>query len=223
MLAEAGLDESRRTGLERILAWQSLDDIGAGDLADEDVKKSAGSLRELFATLALYGVADWCRFDVGIVRGLAYYTGPVWEVHDCKGELRAIFGGGRYDRLIGEMGGKPMPSCGFGCGDAVLGILLQARGLTPPPERQADYFVVWNGEGESRGVLPVVCHLRDRGRSTQFDLKGGNMKRQMKKAADAGAQFVVMVGADFATTGRVVLRDMASGEQRDVALEDLGR
>jgi histidyl-tRNA synthetase len=221
MLQEAGLDASRQDGLKRILAWQSLDDIGAGDLAAEDVRTAADTLRSLFVTLAQYGVADWCRFDVGIVRGLAYYTGPVWEVHDLKGEHRAIFGGGRYDRLLGEMGGKPMPACGFGCGDVVLGLLLEERGLRPAPEPAAEFFVVWTGEGDLRSVLPVVRHLRDRGKATQFDLKGGSVKSQMKKAA--AARQVVMVGADFAATGRVVLRNMTSGEQRDVPLADLGR
>jgi histidyl-tRNA synthetase len=222
LLAEAGLEAAQRQGLERILAWQGLDDIDAQERATPEVHAAAEAIKRLFALLADYGIAAWCRFDIGIVRGLAYYTGPVWEVHDRKGELRAIFGGGRYDRLLGDMGGKAMPACGFGCGDVVLGILLDERGLRPEPERSAEYFVASAIEADFPPVLQVVRHLRARNRATQFDLKGGNLKRQMKKAADAGARFVVIVGEKFAASRCVTLRDMSSGDQRDVDLNELG-
>ena len=222
LLAEVGLEAAQRQGLERILAWQGLDDIDAQERATPEVHAAAEAIKRLFALLADYGIAEWCRFDIGIVRGLAYYTGPVWEVHDRKGELRAIFGGGRYDRLLGDMGGKAMPACGFGCGDVVLGILLDERGLRPEPERSAEYFVASAIEADFPPVLQVVRHLRARNRATQFDLKGGNLKRQMKKAADAGARFVVIVGEKFAASRRVTLRDMGSGDQRDVGLNELG-
>jgi histidyl-tRNA synthetase len=222
MLAEAGLEAAQQAGLERILAWRGLEDIAAEELATPEVREAVDGLRRLFDLLAAYGIEEWCRFDIGIVRGLAYYTGPVWEVHDRRGELRAIFGGGRYDRLLGEMGGKAMPACGFGCGDVVLGILLEERGLRPAPEGAAECFVAAAGEPKWADVLKVVRRLRGQGVATQFDLKGGSLKRQMKKAADAGARTVVIVGDDFAATGRVTRRDMASGDQRDVALEELG-
>ena len=221
MMAEAGMEAAQRDGLARMLAWKSLDDIDAQELATPEVQAAVEGLRRLFGLLAAYGIAEWCKFDIGIVRGLAYYTGPVWEVHDVKGEHRAIFGGGRYDRLLAEMGGKAMPACGFGCGDVVLGLLLEERGLRPAAERPAEYFVA--GEGDNwAGILRVVRHLRQRNFATQFDLKGGNLKRQMKKAADAGARFVVIVGPSLAAGGVVTVRDMQSGQQRDVPLESLG-
>ena len=222
LLAEAGLEAQQRQGLERILAWQHLEDIDARELATPEVQAAAESLRRLLALLADYGIAEWCRFDIGIVRGLAYYTGPVWEVHDRKGELRAIFGGGRYDRLLADLGGKPMPACGFGCGDVVLGILLSERGLRPTAEAPAEFFVASGIEESLPQVLQVVRHLRACNRSTQFDLKSGNLKRQMKKAADAGARVVVIVTEEFAKSRRVTLRDMSCGDQRDVGLEELG-
>jgi len=222
LLAEAGLEAQQRQGLERILAWQHLEDIDARELATPEVQAAAESLRRLLALLADYGIAEWCRFDIGIVRGLAYYTGPVWEVHDRKGERRAIFGGGRYDRLLADLGGKPMPACGFGCGDVVLGILLSERGLRPQAEAPAEFFVASGIEESLPQVLQVVRHLRACNRSTQFDLKSGNLKRQMKKAADAGARVVVIVTEEFAKSRRVTLRDMSCGDQRDVGLEELG-
>ncbi len=228
MLAESGLSADQRAGIERMLGWKTLDDIEARELATPEVKAALESLQRLFAHLENYGIAgipnNWCEFDIGIVRGLAYYTGPVWEVHDLKGEHRAIFGGGRYDGLIGGLGGKTMPACGFGCGDVVLGLVLAERGQKPPAESPAEYFVACTEEANEIFVIAAVRHLRGRGLNVQFDLKGGNMKRQMKKAAEAGAKFVVIVGEKFGYTPHVVtLRDMASGEQRDVLLDDLGK
>jgi len=222
MLAEAGLDTRQREGLERVLSWRRLSDIDARERATPEVAAAVESLNRLFELLNDYGVAEWCRFDIGIVRGLAYYTGPVWEVHDRQGEFRAIFGGGRYDRLLADVGGKPMPACGFGCGDVILGLLLEARGLRPEPDRAADYYVVQADAVAWAEVLQVVRHLRGRGHPTQFDLKGGALKRQMKKAADAAARFVVILGDGFAADRRVTIRDMQSGEQRDLPLENLG-
>ena len=218
MLDDAGLKNEERQRLERILAFENLSDFDSIGV----VREPADTLKHLFDLLADYGIADWCRFDIGVVRGLAYYTGPVWEVYDRRGEFRAIFGGGRYDRLLADVGGRPMPACGFACGDAVLGLLLKARGLGPAAQRAAQYFVASAEKGKRSDVLLVVRHLRRRNRATQFDLRGGSLKRQMKKAADAGAQFVAIVTADVAKSRRVTLRDMDSGEQRDVALEELG-
>ena len=222
MLAEAGLAPRQREGLERILSWKSLDDIDARELATQEVHQAVESLKRLLGLLADYGIGEWCRFDIGIVRGLAYYTGPVWEVQDKRGEFRAIFGGGRYDRLLGDLGAKPMPACGFGCGDVVLGLVLAERGLLPEAQPPAEYFVASVSEPVWSDVLAVVRHLRRRGRATQFDLKGGPLKRQMKKAADAGARFVVILGEEWSQRRCVILRDMASGEQRETALEGLG-
>ena len=226
MASDAGLTREHLDRLERLLTWDTVPEIegirSESGWADSPGKAGLDSLKLLFAYLRDYGIAEWCRFDIGIVRGLAYYTGPVWEVHDRKGELRAIFGGGRYDRLLGDMGGKTMPACGFGCGDVVLGILLGERGLRPQTEPAAEFFVASAIEANFAQVLQVVRHLRARNRATQFDLKGGNLKRQMKKAADAGARFVVIVGEDFAASRRVKLRDMSSGDQRDVGLDELG-
>ena len=222
MLAKVGLSEEQRAGLERLLAWQDLSDIDAQERETPEVAEATQSLERLFGHLDACGVRDWCRFDIGIVRGLAYYTGPVWEVHDRRGEFRAVFGGGRYDRLLSDMGGQAMPACGFGCGDAVLGLLLEDRGLLPEMPAAAEFYVASAGKADLRQVLDVVRHLRGRGRAALFDPKGGSLKRQMKKAGDAGARLAVIVGDAFADQRRVTVREMDSGEQRDVTLEDLG-
>ncbi len=221
MLEKAGLDADQREALGRVLDWQGLRDIDEQERSTPDVAETVAGLERLFRHLDAYGIAEWCRFDIGIVRGLAYYTGPVWEVHDRKGTFRALFGGGRYDRLLEDVGGKPMPACGFGCGDAVLGLVLEERGLGPGQSETTEYYVARTGRAEPSAVLEVVRRLRARDRSTLFDLKGGSLRRQMKQAADAGAARVVIVGDAFASSRRVTLRDMRAGEQQEVGLEAL--
>ena len=90
-------------------------------------KESVDELKRLFELLRVMGIAEFCRFDIGIVRGLAYYTGIVFEIFDKGGELRAIGGGGRYDDLLKQFGGPSIPATGFGIGDCVLGILLEEK------------------------------------------------------------------------------------------------
>ncbi|HUU93542.1 MAG TPA: histidine--tRNA ligase [Phycisphaerae bacterium] len=206
MLDEAGLGNEERSRLERVLTFRDLGELDAIG----SVQTPAESLKRLFGLLADYGIADWCRFDIGIVRGLAYYTGPVWEVYDRKGEFRAIFGGGRYDRLLGDVGGQSMPACGFACGDAVLGLLLKERGLGPPEGSETDYYVAaWNPDWPK--VLQMVRHLRSRGKRVQFDLKGGKINRQSKNAISSGARFVVVIGDKEAPWPKVLVRDLRQG------------
>jgi len=221
MLAGAGLSAEHRAALERVLAWEDLADIGPAERADPAVAEAADALGRLFDLLEAYGIAEWCRFDIGIVRGLAYYTGPVWEVHDRRGELRAVFGGGRYDRLLESMGGRPMPACGFGCGDAVLGLLLEARGRVPSPEPPAEYYVAAVPGTAVGDVLRTVRRLRRSGRSALYDPAGGSLRRQMKRANDLGVPFVVIVSEALGREGVVTLRNMATGRQEDVPLDRL--
>merc|ERR1719277_1932532 len=88
-------------------------------------------LEQMTSLCEAYGITDWIIFDASVVRGLAYYTGIVFEAFDRKGKLRAIAGGGRYDKLLETFGGEPLPACGFGFGDAVIVELLKDRNLLP--------------------------------------------------------------------------------------------
>ena len=99
--------------------------------AQADVSAAIGRMDRYLAHLDALGVRDWVDVDLSIVRGLAYYTGVVFELFDARGELRAICGGGRYDNLLKDLGGVDLPALGFGMGDVVLGELLKDRGLMP--------------------------------------------------------------------------------------------
>ena len=167
------------------------------------------------------GFGDYIEFDLRIVRGLAYYTGIVFELFDRRGEMRAICGGGRYDRLLELVGGDPLPAVGFGMGDVVLGDLLRERNLTPEVRPKVDYYIVIIGEEQRELALSIAHANRDRGLSVLYGLRDQAVRKQFTSAGNAGATSVIVLGPDEVARGRAVVRDMASGEEREVSLEEL--
>jgi len=178
-------------------------------------------LRDYVATLRAMGLGDFVEVDLAIVRGLAYYTGIVFELFDRKGELRAICGGGRYDRLLELVGGEPLPAVGFGMGDVVLGELLAERGLVPPYRREVDYFLVVIGEEQRALALGIAHGLREAGRTVMYALREQSVRKQFKAAETEGARRVLVLGPEEAAKGVAVLRDMESGEEREVPLDQV--
>ena len=155
-----------------------------------------------------HGLRDWVRFDLSIVRGLAYYTGIVFELFDRKGEFRAICGGGRYDNLLRDLGGVDHPALGFGMGDVVLGELLRARGLMPSEHRGADFYIAAEEPVTDAEVVRLATSLRQLGASVEYSFKRGALGKQRKAAWSAEAKYILEVRP--ATDGnRVLLRDGA--------------
>ena len=167
------------------------------------------------------GFADWVRLDLSIVRGLAYYTGIVFELFDTKGEFRAICGGGRYDTLLETLGGVDLPALGFGMGDVVLGELLRARGLIPGTPAQTDFWVAGDDESMLPSVMQVAAKIRRRDRSAEYALKPQQLSRQLKAASSAGARNAVIVKRDGYDKGEVTLKDLEAGTERTVSLSEL--
>lgn len=197
----------------------ALDDLGLRGPLDEDKKR----LEELESRLKAMGLGKYFEIDLSIVRGLAYYTGTVFELFDRRGELRAICGGGRYDDLLKRVGGVDLPALGFGMGDVVLKELLKDRGLLPSVEHKVDYYLIAE-EGELRADLLKLAHrLRDAGRSVEYSLKPAGRNRQFKNALVLGARQVVFLSPDCIADGAVDVRDMASGEEVRVPMEELAR
>lgn len=178
-------------------------------------------LEEYRSMLQAMGLGDFVQIDLRIVRGLAYYTGIVFELFDRKGELRAICGGGRYDRLLELVGGEPLPAVGFGMGDVVLGELLAERGLIPEYARALDYFVVSVTPEQRAEGLRIAHVLRDRGHGVAYALREQSVAKQMKAASREGARTVLVVGPAELERGHVVARDMSTGEEREIDLADL--
>ena len=217
-------------GLEHSVADQVLglfDDSGIDALADrfgdrDEVGAALEPLGEYVASLQAMGLGDFVEVDLTIVRGLAYYTGIVFELFDRKGELRAICGGGRYDRLLELVGGEALPAVGFGMGDVVLGELLSDRGLVPDYERSLDYFLVLISEEHRPDALRLAHRLRESGKTVAYPFSERGVRKQMKVAAKEGAREVLIVGPDELARDCVLVRDMASGEEREIPLDELG-
>ncbi len=183
------------------------------------VTERVAPLRRYFTLLDALGVAEWVQFDLSIVRGLAYYTGIVFELFDAKGELRAICGGGRYDTLLSSLGGVDLPALGFGMGDVVLGELLRTRGLMPAAPSALDLWVAFAEDEAFPHALRIAARLRARGRRVEYALGGQKLARQLKAADAAGAPLALVVSLEGAQKGEAMLRDLRAGSEHRVSVE----
>jgi histidyl-tRNA synthetase len=159
--------------------------------------------------------------DPKIVRGLAYYTGAVWEIFDRGRTLRAVAGGGRYDGLVEKLGGPALPALGFGMGDVVLAELLRERGRLLPHPPRLDALVAPIGEEMLGPSRRVVRALRDAGVAAEAPYAPLKVGKAMKAAEAAGARTVYLVGPDEWREGAVRRKDLASGEEAVVRVEAL--
>jgi len=217
-LAAAGAAETAIAALEslpEIRTWADLEERFPG------AARAGAPLRESLATLDAMGLGDFVDLDLTIVRGLAYYTGTVFELFDAQRTLRAVCGGGRYDTLLQQVGGVDLPALGFGMGDVVLGELLKARGLAPDAPTGAQVFVVSVTPEDRPAVLRLAHDLRDAGLRVEYALGDDKMGKQLKLADARRARFAVVLGPDERARNAAVLKDLLGGSQRDVALGEL--
>ena len=221
LAAETGVSSVAAGGILELLSG-NLDDVAAHFPERDEVAQEVARLREYLGILGAMGLGSFVELDLRIVRGLAYYTGIVFELFDHKGESRAICGGGRYDRLLELVGGEALPAVGFGMGDVVLTDLLGERGLLPDTGRSVDFFVVAVGEELRPKVVALAHALRERGRSVLYSLKPQAVGKQFKSAGTEGAREVIVLGPEEVARGVAVVRDMTSGQEREVSLEELG-
>ena len=154
-----------------------------------------------YVSTLLGGDASWLRLDLSIVRGLAYYTGIVFELFDRSGEFRAICGGGRYDALLESLGGADMPAVGFGMGDVVLGELLRAKGLMRAASTSADYWLAAEESTPLEAVMTEAATRRAAGFSVEYSLRPQTMSKQKKAAQASGAREFVSLSHDDASNG----------------------
>jgi histidyl-tRNA synthetase len=208
-LAGGGSLQDRITS---ILSTQSLADVAAINPS----LNSLTDLRELFSLLDDYGMGGFVSFDIGIVRGLAYYTGIVFEMFDKKRTLRAIAGGGRYDKLVSLYGGPDTPAVGFAAGDVVLGELIKEKSGGPAlPPRSMVYVVSFDQERPSKAIETAGI-IRRAGISCEFSLKKTGVGKQMEQAHAARSRFVVFTGGDEEKEGKIKIKNMQTGEETTV-------
>ena len=154
-----------------------------------------------YTAALLGGDTSWLELDLSIVRGLAYYTGIVFELFDRSGEFRAICGGGRYDTLLHSLGGADMPALGFGMGDVVLGELLRAKGLMTPADTSADYWIAAEETAPLEQVMREAARLRAAGHSVEYALRPQSVNKQKQAAQASGARNFVTLSNDDASNG----------------------
>ena len=188
---------------------------------NENTRSALNDIQNVFKYLEDMGVGDFCIFDPAIVRGLAYYTGIVFEVHDAVGELRAICGGGRYDNLLKDFGGPSIPATGMGMGDCVLEILLREKGLLEKqlPKQSLDFFVAYVDDKYKNEAVTITMQLRSKGYSANFSYKAAKLNKQLKLASDQNAHKCIIIGQELEDK-KLIVKDMVSSEQDTVNIEE---
>ncbi len=188
------------------------------------LKPDSEALKELttlFEAIESYGISDWVEFDGSIVRGLAYYTGSVFEVNDRKGEFRAICGGGRYDKLLSTLGGKDLPATGFGFGDMVIMELLKDKNLLPQLLSGVEDIVIALDPELKNVAVKVASVLRDSDRLVDLVLENKKIKWAFKHAERVGANRIIIVAPEEWTRQKIKVKDLQSGEEFETTLEEI--
>lgn len=208
MLGEAGFSDNQMT------AVFSTANFGreALERAPDDV---AEPLSQAVKALETMGLGEFIKIDLTIVRGLAYYTGIVWELFDAQKTLRAIAGGGRYDGLL------ELPALGFGMGDVVLGELLKERGVAPKASIELGAFLIAVGGDDLPVVLQLAHAMRERGIAVEYGLRHSGVRKQLELAAARGAARAVIVGPDERAQGVAVVRDLRTSTEAKVPIRQL--
>ncbi|QSG07714.1 histidine--tRNA ligase [Halapricum desulfuricans] len=188
---------------------------------DEAAVEAVDRMADLADALESYGVAEACKLDLSIVRGLAYYTGLVFEAFDSEGELRALFGGGRYDDLVGLFGSQDVSAVGFAFGYSTTRELLKMEGEWPAEEVSTDVYVAAVSGDVREAALGFASGLREAGLVVETDLANRGLGGQFEYADSINADTVLIVGQRDLDDGVVTVRDMDSGDERRVSIEDV--
>ena len=202
--------------------------LGDGGLSPEETKAAFGimdvksfegcaELEEFFRLAAAAGFADSLVFDIGVIRGLSYYTGIVFECFDTAGSYRAIFGGGRYDNLLTAIGGEPTSAVGLGFGDVVVTEILKERFGAEAASERRGVAVGFMTDAEREAAVSLAARLRAEGKSVDLSLKAAKPKKFFAKAGQSAAS-AVYIGPDDAAKGEARMKDMSTGEEKPICI-----
>ncbi|HEY42484.1 MAG TPA: histidine--tRNA ligase [Anaerolineae bacterium] len=201
---EIGLDQEQIVGLEDLLnnsvAWREFDE-----------------LKDFFDAVEQMGASEYVEYDPIVIRGLDYYTGNVFEAYDAVGEERAILGGGRYDDLVADIGGEPLPGVGFAMGDVVTGIVLDKCGVRPDLRANpADVFIPTFDESSRGEALRLAAELRVAGLKVEWFPEIARLPKQFKYADQQGIPLAVILGPDEIELDQVAIKDLRTGTQTTI-------
>jgi len=203
--AEIGLNAAQFAGLQAILA-------------DSELYRKSDELQRFFTAVEALGVSDYVQFAPHIIRGLDYYTGTVFECWDNNGEFRAILGGGRYDNLVGAVGGDPLPGVGFAMGDVVMGLVLKKYDCLPADlaAPTAEVLVTVFDESGLSDAYRTGAMLRQGGLNVAVYPEPAKLGKQLKYADRIGMRLAVVLGPDERAAGLLAIKDLKSGAQVNV-------
>ncbi|MEN8185021.1 MAG: histidine--tRNA ligase [Myxococcota bacterium] len=219
----AGLVATSRGEAEEVVELLSVDSLEEMKERGRPDSAALADLDRLFELLAAYGISERVAFDASVVRGLAYYTGVVFEAYDAERKLRALCGGGRYDRLFETLGGPSLPAAGFGFGDETILELLGEKDRKPQLARGLQDVVFPLSEGERPVAIAVATALRAEGRSVELVLGGGRPKRVLADAARVGVERVILIGPEEIGRGVMRVRDLSAHKDTELPLPALPR
>ena len=191
-------------------------------LKDEDLWKESDELVAFFELIQSYGVGDYVAFNPKVIRGLDYYTGTVFEAFEIGGKSRAILGGGRYDNLVADVGGNPLPGVGFAMGDVVMELVLRDAGVIPENLGNISQVIVtvFNEETLSESIK-VANTLRDAGYRVVLYPEFDKMGKQFKYADRLNIPVAVILGPDELEKSEVAVKNLRTREQVNVSREML--
>lgn len=221
MLQKAGFGKAEARVVLEVAALRGLDAVTAALAKVKGGAEAGEPLRTAIESLTAMGLAEFVQVDLTIVRGLAYYTGIVFELFDSAKQLRAICGGGRYDDLLKALGGPDLPALGFGMGDVVLGELLKERKVAPKASTELGAFLVAVTGEDVATVLQLAHALRDRGIAVEYGLRHAPIRKQLELAAARRAPRAVIVGPEERAAGVALVRDLSGGAEAKVPLDKL--
>jgi histidyl-tRNA synthetase len=198
---------------EQGVSPQQLDELKA-ILANRDLWRKSDECVAFVEAAGALGIADYLEYETTVVRGLDYYTGTVLEARDREGQFRAILGGGRYDNLVGDVGGERLPGVGFAMGDMVIGLMAQQYGKVPPlrPSPAEVLVTVFDRAGLA-DALKLAGELRAAGVRAEWYPEAAKLDKQLKYADATGVRFAIIVGPDEAARGEVTLKDLQNRTQ----------
>lgn len=227
-LSGSGIDAETLVGnVEKFIATSSVESLksffenAATSQTAEVAAARIDEWRALFAALENLGCAQFVKCDMGIVRGLAYYTGFVFEAFQTVGTGRALAGGGRYDSLASKLGYADMPAVGFGMGDVTVSDLLELVGKMPQADLGLDAYVVVGSPATRPAAMKIVAILRRAGLKTDYSFRDQGFGKQFKQADSLGAEFAVIVGDDEVAKNCAKVKNLKTAQETSVPVPEI--
>lgn len=217
LLKEDGLDSDVISQVFEVLEVKTLNDA-LGHLPADSAARA--NLETFSGFIDAYGLSDVVEFDLSVVRGLTYYTGIVFEAFDRNQEFRAIFGGGRYDDLLADVGGKPATGVGLGFGDVVVAELLADRGIDTTPTGTG-LILGFMDSAQQHTALALAAGFRAMGTAVSLGLHAEKAKSFFSRAAKGGYRHAIYLGPDDVEKGTLRIKDLETREETETPIEQI--